>query len=49
MFLESSKQPEVRKCQIRAVGSACHNLKSDAVSSEVATLVWGLIYHVEDM
>jgi len=32
IFLESFEQPEVRWCQIRAVGMMWNNLKFDAVS-----------------
>jgi hypothetical protein len=44
---ESSEQPELKQCQIHAVGRACHTLKSAAITTGVATLecvcVCGLI------
>jgi hypothetical protein len=42
MFLESCKQPEVRGCQSRAVGRAYNNFKYDALTTEVAVLVWSM-------
>jgi hypothetical protein len=43
MFLENSEQPEVRECQNQSVGKVLNNLESDAIATEVATLItWGL-------
>ena len=43
MFLGSSEWPQVRQCQIQAIGRAWNNLKSDVITTEVATLiVWCL-------